>query len=513
MKVRWAQLAVLLAMVLVLAAPLAFRSSPTKRSRVDTDAAGARLKLVIYSPHNDQIRHEFALGFNRWREEQGKSQVEFDWRAGGGTTDIRKKIIAEFHAKARNGREAEGIGADLLFGGGNYEHNKLARGIEISRNGSTERVAITAPVQFGDGQLLRIFPEPSIGGERLYHKDLSWVGAALSSFGIVYNRDVLNTLGLDEPRTWSDLQQEQYRGWIALADPGHSGSIAATYNAILRRRGWADGWRTLRRVFANARYFTASASKVPVDVSAGEAAAGMCIDFYGRHQAGAIGDRRVGYVDPPLMTAITADPISILRGAPQQALANQFVLWLLSKDGQGLWQRRRATESGPQLFELRRLPVRCDMYNKKEMDGWTDQVRPFEIAKPFPERMPDFFLTVSIVSHAMAIDVHDDLVAAWTAIVCHPQHPRRQDMLDLFDQMPPVLTLRWQDADMRRNWRHYLDDTGHKRHEATAGRLDQFMNDLYARWKHPDDKLRDRLRWTVFFRENYRQIVRIAGDD
>lgn len=513
MKVRWAQLAVLLAMGLVLAAPLAFRSSPTKPAQVDTDAVGVRLKLVIYSPHNDQIRHEFALGFNRWRQDQGKRQVEFDWRAGGGTTDIRKKIIAEFHAKARNGREAEGIGADLLFGGGNYEHDKLAEGIEVSRDGSTRRLAITTPVRFDDGQLLQIFPEPAIGGERLYHPDLSWVGVVLSSFGIVYNRDVLGTLGLDEPQTWSDLQHEQYRGWIALADPGHSGSIAATYNAILRRRGWTDGWRTLRRVFANARYFTASASKVPVDVSAGEAAAGMCIDFYGRYQAGAIGDQRIGYVDPPFMTAITADPISILRGAPQQALANEFVLWLLSKDGQGLWQRRCATDGGPQRFELRRLPVRRDMYIQKEMADWADQVRPFEIAKPLPKRMPDFFLTVSIVSHSMAIDVHDDLAAAWTAIVGHPRHQRRQEMLDLFDQMPPALTLRWQDADMHRNWRQYLADTGHQHHEATAAVLDRFMSDLYARWQHPDDKLRDRLRWTVFFRQNYRQIVRIADED
>jgi len=513
MKVKWTQLAVLLAMVLVLAVPLAFRSSPTRKTRVDTDAGGARLKLVIYSPHNDQIRHEFAVGFNRWRQRQNEPPVEFDWRAGGGTTDIRKKIIAEFHAKARNGREAEGIGADLLFGGGNYEHNKLARGIEVQRNGSPQRVKITTPVRFDDGQLSLVFPEPLIGSERLYHQDLSWAGAALASFGIVYNRDVLRTLGLDEPRTWSDLQQEQYRGWIALADPGHSGSITATYNAILRRMGWAEGWGTLRRVFANARCFTASASKVPVDVSAGEAAAGMCIDFYGRYQAGAIGGQRVGYVDPPFMTAITADPISILRGAPQQELANQFVLWLLSKDGQGLWQRRCGTDGGPQRFELRRLPVRRDMYNQKEMADWADQVRPFGIAMPFPERMPDFFLAVSIVSHAMAIDVHDDLAAAWAAIVCNPRHPRRQEMLDLFDKMPPALTLRWKDADMRRNWQAYLADSSHQRHEATAALLNQFVSDLYARWKHPDDKLRDRLRWTVFFRQNYRQIVRIAGEN
>src|SRR5690606_24705363 len=123
----------------------------------------------------------------------------------------------------------------------------------------------------------------------------------------------------------------------------HSGSIAAAYNAIVMRLGWEEGWQTLRRIYANARYFTASATKVPVDVGSGEAAAGMCIDFYGRFQAGAVsaagGGSRVGYVDPPFMTAINADPISIMRGTANRELANEFVVWLLSVQGQRLWQR------------------------------------------------------------------------------------------------------------------------------------------------------------------------------
>src|SRR5690606_9298033 len=96
----------------------------------------------------------------------------------------------------------------------------------------------------------------------------------------------------------------------------------------------------MRRIYANARYFTASAGKVPVDVSAGEAAAGMCIDFFGRYQAGAIGGDRVGYVDPAFMTAVTADPISILRGAPNETIAHEFVRWLITPPAQRLWQAR-----------------------------------------------------------------------------------------------------------------------------------------------------------------------------
>ena len=185
--------------------------------------------------------------------------------------------------------------------------------------------------------LQQVYPQPLIGDAPLYHDALRWVGVALSSFGIVYNRDVLrDVLDIHEPTQWRDLSDPVYAGWLALADPAHSGSITATYHAILSRQGCSAGWKTLRRIFANACYFAWSASKVPVDVSAGQAAAGMCINFYGRFQSGAIGGDRVGYVDPPLTTVITADPISILRGAPHRELANAFVLWLLSSQAQHL---------------------------------------------------------------------------------------------------------------------------------------------------------------------------------
>lgn len=504
---EWTPRIIILALLaLVLGVPLAFEPAAATR-----DVAASGDKLIIYSPHNEQIRHEFARGFNLWRQSQDLPPVIFDWRAGGGTSDIRKKILADFTAKARAGTESDGIGADLFFGGGDYEHGKIAKGVKVNRDGEEIEIPITTPAQFPPGKLEEIFPSPRIGGEKLYDKNLSWVGTALSSFGIVYNRDVLKMLGLREPITWADMRDPGYRHWIALADPGHSGSIAATYNAILRRSGWTEGWATLRRIFANARYFTAGASKVPVDVSAGEAAAGMCIDFYGRFQAGAIGQDRVGYVDPPFMTAITADPITILRGAPQPKLANDFVLWVLSPGGQRLWQGKAGSPGGPEKYELRRLPIRRDIYTSNEMKTWVDQVNPFEIAKPFADGMPDLYGTVTPVAHALAIDIHDELSAAWSAIVDHPDHPRRSEMLALFDAMPPELTLTWPDADMASNWQAYLDDGSHPRHGAAAEGLGLFVKTLTARWKDGDQQLKDRLRWSLFFRDNYRRIVAIAA--
>lgn len=531
-------------MLLVVGVPFVLRPRGASGTLTDAGTSGGggsagdtAEKLIIYTPHNEQIRFEMAVGFNRWRQDEGLPPVDVDWRASGGTSDLRKTILAQYEAKARQGREDEGIGADLFFGGGEYDHNKLADGVTVQRGGEEITLSVAVPADLPDGLLDEVFPNRLVGGEQLVHPDELWIGTALSSFGIVYNRDLLVMIHdaedpdhLNEPTTWADLAAPEYQNWVALADPGHSGSIGATFNTVLKRTGWTEGWSMLRRVFANARYFASAASKVPVDVSSGEAAAGMCIDFYGRTQAGAVaaagwsGDRpgettsRVGYADPVVagrsMTATTADPITLLRGAPHRDTAEQFIAWTLSKESQRLWQQKLGTPGGPIKFELRRQPIRIDLYTAQEKADWTDpEIDPFPTAVPIMPGMPDFFAAVAPVAQAMAIDVHGDLIAAWRAILHtrkhHPDHPDLPEMLRLFDQMPPELTLTWPDDELKNNWQAAVGDVNHPRHAEAAQVLSDFMVTLNAR--DDDHKLRDKLAWTLFFRENYRKVADLGA--
>jgi ABC-type Fe3+ transport system substrate-binding protein len=469
-------------------------------------------RLILLSPHNEQIRHEIARAFNAFRLAHGRPAIVFDWRSSGGTSDLRKQVVTEFQSAAIHGTAAQGIGKDLFFGGGDVEHNILAAGTSIKRDGQDVHVEISDTIDLPPGLVAAAFPEPALAGVPLYHPKMKWVGVVLSSFGIVFNRDLLRMRRVAEPRTWADLSNPALKGWVALADPSHSGSMAAAYDAILRRLGWAEGWAVMRRMFANARYFTSSATKVPVDVSAGEAAAGMCIDFYGRFQAGAIGGNRVGYVDPPFMTAITPDPITLLRGAPHRALAMEFIAWLLSPDGQGLWQRRVGTPGGPEKFALRRQPIRLDLYNPREMSLWSDRVSPFDLARALPPGMPDFYPMVAPVVQAMAIDVQDDLKAARDAILAHPDHPRLAEAEAEFDAMPPDLTLHWPDAELEKNWPAILTDADHPRHAEAAATLRDFVAGYAARYRGAAGKdrlLKSRLRWTQFYRDQYRKVAAI----
>lgn len=516
-------------LVLVVGLPFVLRPLGAGGSTGEEDFGEPVGKLIVITPHNEQIRFELSHAFNRWRVDQGLGPITFDWRASGGTTDLRRGILSQFEGKAAAGRIGDGIGADLFFGGGEYDHNKLAKGIAVvDAEGNEVMTPVAVAPNLPDGLLEEAFPTATIGGERLYHKDLLWVGTCLSSFGIVYNRDLLAMLELDEPTTWADLADGRYENWVALADPGHSGSISATFNTVLRRQGWTEGWATMRRVYANARYFSSAASKVPVDVSAGEAAAGMCIDFYGRTQAGAVaadgwtgdiegkGISRVGYADPVVagksMTATTADPITLLLGAPNRELAEQFVAWNLSKSAQRLWQAKVGTEDGPIKYELRRQPIRRDLFTAEQKADWSDpEIDPFPTAVAIMPGMPDFFGAVAPVTQAMAIDIHNDLVAAWRAILRTPDsHPDKPEMLRLFDQMPEVLTLTWPDKGMAQDWQAILSDENHPRHGEAAKTLKDFMTAFNDR--DDDQKLKDKLAWTLFIQKNYRQIASMGAD-
>ncbi len=426
-------------------------------------------QLVILSPHNEQIRTEMGRGFAAWHEERFGEAVTVAWSTPGGTSEIRKMLVASAEADLREGRPVGG-NADLLFGGGSYEFNQLSRPVEVDVDGETRAATILEPIDFSPAFLEEVYGDGRVGDEPLYSAEGMWFGVALSGFGIVYNREILESLKVPAPEVWADLCTPKLRTWLVLANPGQSGSVTTAMEAILQRRGWDEGWAILRRMAANSRSFVSSASKAPIEVSLGEAAAGLCIDFYGRYQAQALADAaealgvpgldRLGYVDPPGQTVIDPDPIALLRGAPEAALARRFVEFCLSEQGQALWQFHAGFEGdpangvprGPERFELRRMPVRRDLY-AKHAALMVDRVDPYAVASGVPDYDRSMRAFIAPIFAAFAIDRAPLLRKAWDAIVDHPAYPRDarglvlaedvadpqlRAMLENFDAMPEV---------------------------------------------------------------------------
>jgi ABC-type Fe3+ transport system substrate-binding protein len=466
----WAtRIVVLVVFVALVGLPLVFKPAAAKMTE-----SGPR--LVVITPHNETIRYEFGRGFSEWHRRKYGTAVHIDWRFMG-TADIRKQVFSEYAALIRAGQLDEPAGYDVIFGGGDYDFDKKFK-VGVPGPGG-KMLSILQPIKLEKPVIDAAFPGPLIADKKLYDPEGYWYGVVLSSFGIAYNRDVLSALGLPEPRTWSDMVDGKLMGWVALADPAKSSSINVTYDAILQRYGWERGWKTLHRACANARYFAEASSKVPVDVAQGEAASGMCIDFYGRYQAQVVGGKRVGFVAPADATVVTTDPVGILRGIKGQRLelATHFVEFLLTLEGQALWcmnlDEGGKTGLGPVRYELRRPPVMPAIY-AKYADRLVDNVNPYDIAKPLPKETPSYFSVLPTLLHAAAIDIHDELREAWQTINGTDDPAKRAAMEKLFDELPFTV---------------------------------EELLKATARWKSDKHaEAEDRLAWTRFFRERYRRI-------
>ncbi|WP_411825910.1 ABC transporter substrate-binding protein [Luteolibacter sp. AS25] len=424
MKARIIGIVLLLGAIVGL--PLALKKESNTAS---PDSADDR--LVILSPHNESIRKEFGEAFAKyWREKTGRT-IYVDWRTPGGTSEIRMVIDSGFKAAEETGRE--GIGVDLFFGGGQPDFSgqaKAGRLVPLD-------VFKDMPLLFGEsGAVPEIFT-----GESYFDEDRLWVVTCVSQFGICYNPDFVERLGMSAPEKWLDLGEPGFIGSLALADPTKSGSVARTFELLVQGQmqkriaeggsenaaaeGWADGLRLIQRMSANARYFTDSASKIPQDVGQGNAAAGMCIDFYGRSYANELttrdGKPRVVWIAPVGGTTLSGDPIAVLKGAPHMEVAQEFVKFCLSKEAQGLWFLKPGVEGGPLERSLYRAPVRRDLYVAEMLSKATmPEMRPFTDPGNFtydPALTGKAFNTLRKLVKVMCIDSHHELQEAWQAMI------------------------------------------------------------------------------------------------
>lgn len=186
-----------------------------------------------------------------------------------------------------------------------------------------------------------------------------------------------------------------------------------------------EGMRLIQRIAANARYFTDSATKPTLDVSKGDSAAGMSIDFYGRFQSEVLvqrtGSERFEYRAPPGGSTVSADPIALFRGAPNREVASKFIDFVLSVEGQQLWGYRAGTPGGPEQYALRRSPIRPDLYGEEHLPFLSEpEVNPFRDAGDFVYRgewTGPLFSALRFIIRVNFIDPHRELVRAWEAIL------------------------------------------------------------------------------------------------
>ncbi len=363
--------------------------------------AVAQDHLVLLSPHWKGIEDEFERAFKaHYLRETGRT-VDLEWLDVGGTSEVLRFIRSEFSNKP------EGIGIDIFFGGGlepylTLKKEKLLRPYALPH------------------ELLKNIPQ-QLGGVQLYDPDHTWYGATLAGFGIIYNRVVLNLVKLPTITTWEGLAAPAVFGWLGSADPRKSGSVHMMYEIILQAYGWQKGWRIITGMGANARNFTNSASQIPKDVTIGEVAYGLAIDFYAWAQVNEAGADKIGFVMPENLTIINPDGIGILQGAPNPSVAEAFVRFVMSPDGQKLWLLAKGAPGGPVNYQLNRFSVLPSLYDDSS-ERTAVKLNPFAWHSNFvfDEKLSAArYGIVNDLIGVMIIDCKDLLTQAWKRGLAH----------------------------------------------------------------------------------------------
>ncbi len=359
-------------------------------------SVNAQDKLVLVSPHSDEIQNEFSGAFESHYELSTGRAVDLEWLdVGGGTSSILRYIKSEFN------RQPDGIQIDVFFGGGLDPYKELAD------------AEILQAYRLPDSVLAKV--APSIGGIPVYDPSFRWYGATLAGFGIIYNKRVLETLGFKVPKTWDALGDPRYATWVGSGDPRFSGSVHMAYELILQAYGWERGWEVITTMGANVRNFASSGSQAPKDVAVGEVAFGLAIDFYAWAQIAEVGEAFIGFTMPDNMTIVNPDGLGILRGAENIDVARAFVSFVMSESGQKLWFLKQGIPGGPVQRQLNRFTVIPELYKKYRSDAAVT-LNPFEWRSDLVYDAAKASARWSILNDMIGvfvIDSHDRLRWAW----------------------------------------------------------------------------------------------------
>ena len=497
---------ILSAIAIVIGLPLAF-----KRSNHSLDAK-ADDTLVIITPHNESIRLEMDLGFREWYYKKTGRTVSIDWRVPGSTGDIVRYInsvfmnafrlywektlkrewtqeIQENYARsdgktplAQEARSAflasnVGCGMDLFFGGGVIEHKKEAEMGQLVPCGIIEK----HPEWFCDDQIPYF-----LSGDTIWDKDGLWLGTSLSSFGIMYNLDRINDLQLMNLNQWKDLTSPKLFRQIAMVDPMQSSIVIKCLEMMFQQQmkfirarilkesgaedltveqlhtvlneGWMNGLKMVQKIMANSRYFTDNSVTTVWDVSIGNCAVGIVVDFYGRHQREVTklrgGSDRLRFVFPKGGTCISPDPIGLFRGAPNKAVAQAFIEYVVSEEGQDRIGFKTGVEGGPQYYALYRTPVRKDFYVSEKLPKMSSpEMNPFLEDDDFPYQAKwtaGAFSAIRMLSKVLFMDPFTELAKAWKAIIDAQEeglHEQAQQALDVFENFDTI-TYDWMMKDL-----------------------------------------------------------------
>lgn len=379
--------ALTLATISFLICSIIFTFAPTIPAKAQGDT------IVVLTPNSSALQTAAQSNFTAWYKAETGRDVTLSF--------VSKDTVTCLALVQQAGSDPNKVTWDVWWGGG-LDAFRIAK-----------QAGLLSPFYLpNDPEWIDINSSipSSFAGLPLKDTDYMWWGSALSGFGIVYNKDYLETNNLTVPNDWTDLANPMYMGHIVACPPSKSGSNLMIMQILLQRYGWDQGWALINKIGANIAEYTTGSSSVGPLIGRGEYGIAPIIDQFGFGQAKANPEQVIFFYPPKNSTqkntVINPDSVAILKGkGDTNPVALEFMKWVLGSDGQRM------------LFvePIDRLSVRTDVYDKA----------PAGYFNPFTSQMGLLIYNDTLgtlrtyiiqdLFDALLINAKDDLTNAWTA--------------------------------------------------------------------------------------------------
>jgi spermidine/putrescine-binding protein len=182
------------------------------------------------------------------------------------------------------------------------------------------------------------------------------------------------------------------------------------YEIITQGMGWNTGWITLARMAGSARLYQGSV-ETQAAVENQEVGVAMSIDFYG--YSSQANNPECEYILPENESIVNGDPIAIVKDTPKMSLAEAFLDYVLSAEGQAIWFTPGVNRM-PVLESAFQTPVGLTKTDLYEFFNMTKA----NVGVDFNDTL-SLEINTAFTAYFEAVynDAHDNLVLCWDALV------------------------------------------------------------------------------------------------
>lgn len=241
----------------------------------------------------------------------------------------------------------------------------------------------------------------AIGNIPISDKKQRYLAFEIAGYGLFVDKKAISQVGLSIPHDWQALTHPDWQGKVALPIPSQLGFAPMMIDQLLQAQGWQQGWTTWQMIAANSQLVGNHSPFITDSVRSGKAMVGLMLDFFAFTTIQNPDRYQFTY---PEHTAFSPAHIGITSSTTQPELANTFVSYLLSEQGQTLLLHP----------DVRRLPVRSALYDTHHLTA-----NPFTLSTTQAYNYEQGRLRrgyVNMVFDAAITDSHDLLVHAWSLL-------------------------------------------------------------------------------------------------